>query len=452
MFRIQKKKIEEGDYVEIKKEEIIENVEITSGSVYSDLVGHRVNEEVELQFSKPTVVSVESIHNKYYKLMEDVRNDIMQQKSRNIKVFSINDYNFEEDPIGAIQQMIGTPPDREKRQEASLLNYKKGELSLSSFIHDYDEVASLYNLIFDKNFSIYTLPNESFKKVFVGENNINNFECVLDLSSLILLQQIDLRFGLAYDKKFIIPVSLQSLLKDSKIKEETSTPSFIHQSVIDVVKIHNEDSTKTPLWNLIVNLLSWIDIHCEVQIVEDRLNAGNTIQNPILSVQSDSIFIASHGKLLITEDKVWQTKMFNAFPSMSVTNWLYLYGYDFADQYATLMLECGNLGGPIKSEYIYEQYDALVNNQANSYSLCIANIELNPFIYPEVLKAGDKILLKYNTPESISAVTNMFVVLFKSMPQDTVLLLCYKETLIPHASAYVSCLQEAFKIAYPIIT
>ena len=447
-----KEKIEEGDYVEIKKEEIIENVEITSGSVYSDLVGHRVNEEVELQFSKPTVVSVESIHNKYYKLMEDVRNDIMQQKSRNIKVFSINDYNFEEDPIGAIQQMIGTPPDREKRQEASLLNYKKGELSLSSFIHDYDEVASLYNLIFDKNFSIYTLPNESFKKVFVGENNINNFECVLDLSSLILLQQIDLRFGLAYDKKFIIPVSLQSLLKDSKIKEETSTPSFIHQSVIDVVKIHNEDSTKTPLWNLIVNLLSWIDIHCEVQIVEDRLNAGNTIQKPILSMQSDSIFIASHGKLLITEDKVWQTKMFNAFPSMSVTNWLYLYGYDFADQYATLMLECGNLGGPIKSEYIYEQYDALVNNQANSYSLCIANIELNPFIYPEVLKAGDKILLKYNTPESISAVTNMFVVLFKSMPQDTVLLLCYKETLIPHASAYVSCLQEAFKIAYPIIT
>ena len=93
-----------------------------------------------------------------------------------------------------------------------------------------------------------------------------------------------------------------------------------------------------------------------------------------------------------------------------------------------------------------------MNNQANSYSLCIANIELNPFIYPEVLKAGDKILLKYNTPESISAVTNMFVVLFKSMPQDTVLLLCYKETLIPHASAYVSCLQEAFKIAYPIIT
>ena len=38
------------------------------------------------------------------------------------------------------------------------------------------------------------------------------------------------------------------------------------------------------------------------------------------------------------------------------------------------------------------------------------------------------------------------------LPQDTVLLLCYKETLIPHASAYVSCLQEAFKIAYPIIT
>ena len=105
----------------------------------------------------------------------------------------------------------------------------------------------------------------------------------------------------------------------------------------------------------------------------------------------------------------------------------------------------------MKSEYIYKQYDALVNNQANTYSLCIANIEINPFVYPEVLKAGNKILSEYNTPESISAVTNMFVVLFKSMPQDTVLLLCYKETLVPQTSAYVSCLQDAFKIAHPII-
>ena len=37
-------------------------------------------------------------------------------------------------------------------------------------------MASLYNLIFDKNFSIYTLPNDSFKKVFVGNNSvIKNF-------------------------------------------------------------------------------------------------------------------------------------------------------------------------------------------------------------------------------------------------------------------------------------
>lgn len=446
-----KEKIEIGDYVEIKRDETIEEVEITSGSVYSDLVGRSVNEEVELQFSKPTMVSVESIHNKYYKLMEDVRNDIMQQKSRNIKVFSLNDYNFEDDPIGAIQQMVGASPDREKRQKANLLNYKNGELSLSSFIHDYDEVASLYNFIFDKNFSIYTLPDESFKNVFVGENNIKNFECVLDLSSIILLQQIDVRFGLAYDKKFIIPISLQSLLKESKIKEETSTPSLIYQSVIDVVKIHNEDSTKTPLWNLITNLLSWIDSHCDVQIVEDRLNAGNNIQKPILSVQSDSIFLASQGKLLITEDKVWQTKMFNAFPSMCVTNWLHLCGYDFADQFATLMLECGNLGVPMKSEYIYEQYVALVNNQANTYSLCIANIEINPFVFPEVLEAGNKILSEYNTPESISAVTNMFVVLFKAMPQDTAVMLCYREALVPQIPAYISCLQDALKIAHPII-
>lgn len=446
-----KQKIELGDYVEIKNGDKIEKVEISHGSVYTDMVGRGINEEVELQYTKPTIVSVLSIHNKYYKLLEEVTHDIMSQRSRNIKMFSLDDFNFKEDPIGALKQMIGESPTRKEQQEANLLNYKKGEISFYAFVHDYDEVASLYNMIYDKHFNIYTLPNGYFEKIFVGGNNIANFECVLDLSSLILLQQITIQYDLEYNSKFIIPISLQTLLKEAKIKEEASTPSLLYQSVVDSVVIKYEDSTKTPLWNLICNLLSWIDTYCEVKIVEDKLNAGNSIQTMSFSTQSDSIFLATHGGLLITEDKVWQTKMFNAFPSMSVSNWLHMRKYKFADKFAEQMIGCGNFGLPMTSQYIVEQYKALALNKDNTYSLCMTNIEVNPFVYQEVLEAGRKILADINTPESISAVINMFVILFKSMTQDTASLICYKEMLVPQNSMYISCLQDALKIAHPII-
>ena len=169
-------------------------------------------------------------------------------------------------------------------ENCNVLNYKNGELSLCAFVHDYDEIASLYNMIYDDHFNIYTLPNEYLKELFTEEDKLHNLECVLDLSSLILLQQVDVQYGLIYNSKFLIPISLHYLLKEAKIKEETSTPSLLYQSVIDTVIIKYEDETKTPLWNLINNLLSWIETRCEIKIVEDKLfyvvQHGGLIENP----------------------------------------------------------------------------------------------------------------------------------------------------------------------------
>ena len=445
-----KDKVEAGDYIEIKKEDAIEKIEITLGSVYSDMIGKCVNETVKIYRSQPEKVTIISIHSKYYKLLEDVNNDIMNQKSRSIKVFSLNDYNFEEDPIGAIHQMLGDNPNQREIHKTNVLNYKNGELSLYAFVHNYDEIASLYNIIYDDHFNVYTLPNEYLKELFTEEDKFHDLECVLDLSSLILLQQVDVQYGLIYNSKFLIPISLQYLLKEAKIKEETSTSSLLYQSVMDTVIIKYEDETKTPLWNLINNLLSWIETRCEIKIVEDKLNISNKTQNTFFSIESDSVFLATQGRLLITEDRVWIGKMCKVFPSMSTSNWLHLYKFDFASKFAQQMLSCGNFGVPMTSQYIVEQYKALINHQKNTYSFCKTNIEINPFVYTDVLNAGKSILEGDNTPKTISDMTNLFVFLLQSMSLKTALMVCYKETRIPQSSVYLECLQNALRIAHQI--
>lgn len=446
-----KDKVEAGDYVEVKKEDAIENIEITLGSVYSDLIGKCINETVEIFRSQPEKVTIISIHSKYYKLLEDVNNDIMNQNSRSIKVFSLNDYKFEEDPISAIHQMLGDNPNQREIHKTNVLNYKNGELSLCAFVHDYDEIASLYNMIYDDHFNIYTLPNEYLKELFTEEDKLHNLECVLDLSSLILLQQVDVQYGLIYNSKFLIPISLHYLLKEAKIKEETSTPSLLYQSVIDTVIIKYEDETKTPLWNLINNLLSWIETRCEIKIVEDKLNISNKIQNTFFSIESDSVLLATQGRLLITEDRVWIRKMCKVFPSVSTSNWLHLYKFDFASKFAQQMLNCGNFGVPMTSQYIVEQYKAFIDHQKNTYSFCKTNIEINPFVYTDVLNAGKTILEDNNTPKTISDMTNLFAFLLQSMSLETALIVCYKEEIhIPQSSVYLECLQNALRIAHQI--
>ena len=78
-------------------------------------------------------------------------------------MFSLDDFNFKEDPIGALKQMIGESPTRKEQQEANLLNYKKGEISFYAFVHDYDEVASLYNMIYD------TIQNKLYEELLVPD-------------------------------------------------------------------------------------------------------------------------------------------------------------------------------------------------------------------------------------------------------------------------------------------
>lgn len=440
-----------GDLTTIKIGDEEKGVEINSGSVYANLEGERVGEDISIEVQGQTqLVTIIASKNKYFRLYLKAQKSILENQSQNIRTFNINDFNFQEDPIGAIKKMVGSPEDAESIEEEKRLNYREGKYSLGNFIREYDEVASAYNLLFDRHFAIYTMSNAFYDQVIPDKNVLANAEFVLDLTSLILLNEIQRRYNKQFATKFVIPKSLQSLLKDVAFKEEQGTPSLIYTAVLEKITVNYVDKEKTALWNITKNLLDWIDRNCEVKIVEEKLKYDNAdIKRQIYGLSMDSIILTLQGRVLLTEDWCWPKTMLEKYPSMSVYNWLHITEDAIENDFADNMLDCGNLGYTMTEAYIQSQYELSIANRPNSLSVCMANMEFAPTNYQSMLNVGQTILQKDSVETARSIVIEMFKSVMKTLSPRTAFLLCYKESMTHKSEIYLQCLSDAFNECYP---
>ena len=122
---------------------------IAKSSIYEDLIGCKVGDKKIIKMKQDTEVEILAIHSKYFKLLRDIYKEIGEnQSSRNIKMFSINDYDFQNDPIGALKKMTGLNEDDRSKERAMHEQYNNGEVLLLSFIDETEIVSDTYEKLF----------------------------------------------------------------------------------------------------------------------------------------------------------------------------------------------------------------------------------------------------------------------------------------------------------------
>ena len=140
----------------------------------------------------------------------------------------------------------------------------------------------------------------------------------------------------------------------------------------------------------------------------------------------------------------------NLFPTLSVYQWLALMEIENADAWGQFMLECGNVGYPILSEYIRLQYDLISNNNPNNYQTCLKNIKYNPESIVSGIDAAKSLIKGIIEPSKIVGATNMLSIMFSSITPEICVSLIQKELICCKNNIWHQCLMDALRISHPL--
>lgn len=114
------------------------------------------------------------------------------------------------------------------------------------------------------------------------------------------------------------------------------------------------------------------------------------------------------------------------------------------------MLECGNVGYPILSEYIRSQYDLMSNNNPNNYQTCLKNIKYNPESIVSGIDAAKSLIQGVIEPSKIIGATNMLSIMFSSITPETCVSLIQRELICSKNDIWHQCLMDALRISHPL--
>lgn len=447
----EKKIVEVDDFVMLSVAGENKECPIAKSSIYEDLIGCKVGDKKIIKMKQDTEVEILAIHSKYFKLLRDIYKEIEEnQSSRNIKMFSINDFDFKNDPIGALKKMAGLNEDDRSKEQALHEQYNNGEVLLLSFIDKTEIVSDTYEKLFG-SFMICSVPLAACAKYFVENKEWRERDIVLDITSLISLYEFDRKYSFKYEKKFILPKSITAIIKDQLINEEKGSPNFFSKMIVERVGVDTTDEAKTVLWNKLKGLQDWIDVHCNVVTVEEIINYDiSSNESFLLRIEMESVLLAKEG-LLLTEDWSLYKRFMNVFPVLSTFNWLSLIEHDKAKDWGLFMLDCGNVGYPMSSSYIREQYDLMASNKPNRYSICLENIKYYPWSIDSVIDAAKSLFWGFIEPSKLTGVTNMIAVLFSHLDKKICLKIIRREFLRSTDNLWRQCLMDALKISHPLI-
>lgn len=437
-----------GDYVTINFNEESKDVVVAPGSVYEALVGCKKGDKRTITIKVDTEVIVTEIHTKYLKLLKDVFREIGESNSsRSIKTFTLDDFDFQNDPMGALQKIVGRSDDFRVKEQALLQKYQRGEMSLLCFIKDRVFYSDMYDKIFG-NFMVCSLPNEYFEDLSRNDE-WKQKELVLDISSVIALHEFDMKFGLHWGKKFNVPMVAVSVLKDQIINEEKGMPILLSKDIVDRISVEIIDKSKTVLWNKLKSIEKWIETRCNVLPVEEIINLNLPPSNDLcFRIEAESLLLSSRGMILLSED--WCCSL-RFVPSLSSFNWLSLMGFKNADKWGQMMLECGNVGYPMTAAYIRAQYDLATDGYPNNYQTCLANTKFYPFSWKEFTLAARGLLTGVVDPSKITGATNMMTILFQNLDEKMCRMIIERETVGSRDKLWIQCLVDALRISHPLI-
>lgn len=251
-------------------------------------------------------------------------------------------------------------------------------------------------------------------------NDTSNFTYVLDLSSLLLMEELHKLCGFTIEKKFIVSKGLVQLIKDTAKKEELGSLTYISETTYKQLHIQNPQEGETPLKGKLRTLLSWIDSYCEVVVAEALVNlskhsmAERTLRMDIAS--ECALLVMNQNRVLLTEDFGLFKMLAQTMPIMSCEMWLKLNASGYEDSFNELFVRNHFIGIHLTAKDIVNMYLSADNELTRDLQ---TTITYNPCIWTELLDAAYTIMRKEENPQSLMMCTHVLTMLFREHDDKT---------------------------------
>lgn len=379
--------VENCDFVVYEENDQVKSEEVFINSNTEKLIGHHIGEKVTLdRFGIISTAKIQCIFNKYQSLTRQIYQDLQKGQSKSIRMFTLDDLKGGDGNMLTNLMMLAGGLDNKRRIEDWEKRYAKGEAMLFSSFGDSNAYEKCLNRIFG-NDRIYSLPYQNFEKCPIGD-----YECVLDITSVVLLSMLNKICGLTFDKKFIIPQGLLIYIRQTLQREKVNIPSYISQNVVERLKLKKKSSENCHI-EVLQYILDWIDKYCIIEVATKKLNLHfKESKHSFFEIESESMLLTIDNKrCMISEDWGLMTNYEN-FKILNTEAFLYLLNVNEKLNISKLLADLHFVGVNVDLDYMLEQYHKKNSRQPNTFDECLEALRINMYLTENGLNLANQIL------------------------------------------------------------
>ena len=404
--------VENGDFVVYEENGQVKSEDIFINSNTEKLIGHHVGENVTLdRFGIISTAKIQCIYNKYYSLTRQIYQGLQQGQSKSIRMFTLDDLKGGDGDMLTNLMMLAGGLDNKKQIEDWEKRYAKGEAMLISSFGNNNAYEKCINRIFG-NDRIYCLPYQNYEKCQIGD-----YECVLDITSVVLLSMLNKIYGLTFDRKFIVPQGLSIYLRQTLQREKVKIPSFISQDVVESLRLKKEASESYHI-EILQYILDWIEKYCTIEVATQKLNLHfQENGHSFFEIESESMLLTIDKKrCMISEDWGLMTNYEN-FKILNTEAFLYLLNVKEKLNVSKFLADLHFVGVNVDLDYMFEQYHRKVSNYPNTFGECLEALRINVYMTKAGLNLANRILNStIKLPSDTFDVINIFGKILEDKP------------------------------------
>ncbi len=451
--------VEEGLYVYYNHNGERRSDIIVKGQRTDCMIGKKKGETVVVKdrMGRDETFEVLVIYNKYNQLLEEIYKEIHENKYQTAFSFTIDDLTSSGNGniLDGMAKAVGHDEEWQAAHNATLEDYKQGKQSISALFSGDEYIAELYNHLFG-TFKVYNIPRNDFEDLYEKRGvSLEKHEFVLDLSALIMLYEIHLKYGVDYAVRFVVPQGIIHLIDATIAKEEFAMPAGIYQSVADKLAVVDEQKVSWFMARL-KGMKSWIEESMTVEIAHEMLDVEmgeDSIfeKSRYLALEYQSAALTMRGnRVFVSEDIAMPAAFGKGFPVADVNVFISHFHPDKYVEVSHFFVEADIYGGDIDVDYVMNQYERHLEGDESSYAKCKENLKYCGYLYPVILNFCARLYAKpIITAVDTLTVDTMLKEMFSRYSQKTAYAIM--------ASAYRQLpnmrrdLQMAYRSVYPLM-